>query len=691
MNHALSVVRRHWPPLLALNLLLIAATVYVITNIEKFVSPTWKANAQLNIPIKGDKLNANLGTLGNLSDGGSDFTREVNPLYTQSAILMSDSVLGRVLTVDPEKSEFSNLEDYKKLFTIEPQTQTTVIDLEVEATSPELAYQRVKTLMNSYQKRLNELRQQDVKSQDQFAENALKKAQNNLILAQNKLTQFQQSTGLFESETQTQELMQSINKLRATQTEISSEAESHATQARVAAAQLGMNPQHALNSLRLAENKEYQSIRDKLSATEIELSESRGIYTDKMPQVKSLLLKRDELRREANRQMAQVLPGVSSSQVDVTLGDSSTDSRTAIVADLIRSQSTAQGLKQQASLLEKELDKLNNEVKFIAKNQGILIELQRKYEIAEGVYKGIIAQLSQNKINAFDAYPNVQLIDGPSLNPKPLTASRKLIALGGLLASLFGSLSVLLLLESRNPLFNSKDLQQAGLPLVLRFPRLRSLSLEKGLDEKSEVEFQRLAAIVSSFELENRRLMITSATRSEGKTTLTLGLAWALVQLGFRVLLVDADLRQAEMSRKLGYPQFRRGTGYPEILLPIHPGFDLMLAPLIQPNKIGEFFLRGEFEQRLNRAQASDNYDFILIDSPPVNLTSETSLMSRLIQNVMFLVRPGSSDRYSVFDSLEQLKQQDAEIKGLIVNGVETRTANYRYYGNRQELLEAES
>lgn len=691
MNHTLSIVRRHWPPLLVLNFLLIATTAYVITNIEKLVAPIWKANAQLNMPINGDQLNADLGTLGNLSDGGSGFSKELNPLYTQSAILTSDDVIGRVFAVDPEKSQYESLEKYKALFTIEPQIQTTVMDIEVEGTSPELALKRVKMLVDSYQKRLNELRQQDVKAQDQFAENALKKAQNNLIVAQNQLTQFQQSTGLFEADKQTQELIRSVNQLRAKQTDVSSEAQANATQAKVTAAQLRMTPEQALNSLRLAENKEYQSIRDKLSATEIELSDSRGIYTDKTPQVQSLILKRDELRRESERQIAKVLPGVSLSQVDATWGASGTDSRTAVITDLIRAQSLAQGLNQQAALLQKQINQLNSEVNFIAKNQGVLLELQRKYEIAEGIYKGITAQLSQNKINAFDAYPSVQLLDSPALDPKPVTASRKLIALGGLLAAILGSISLLNFLESRNPLFNAKDLQQAAFPLVLRFPRLRSLFLEKGLDEKSEVEFQKLAAIVSSFVLENRRLMITSATFGEGKTTITLGLAWALVQLGFRVLLVDADLRQAEMSRKLGFSDFRRGSSYPVRLLPIQPGFDVMLAPLIQPNKIGEFFLRGEFEKRLNRAQASDNYDFVLLDSPPVSLTSEASLMSRLIQNVMFLVRPGNSDRYAVMDSLEQLNQQDAQIKGLIVNGVETRTANYRYYGNRPEISASES
>jgi Mrp family chromosome partitioning ATPase/uncharacterized protein involved in exopolysaccharide biosynthesis len=683
MNHTLSVVRRHWIPLSLLNGLLVATTIYLVKNVGNFSVPTWQATAQLNVPIKGGNLRADLGTLGNLTDGSAALPKEIDPLAVQMTILTSNSVMGRALAADPEKSLYPDLEVYKGLFNIAPQDKTTVLQIEVQGSAPNLAAQRLKTLVDSYQERLDELRIQDAQTREKFAQKELKTAQNNLAQAQGELATFQQRTKLVNPAAQTQELVEAIRELESRQTQLQAEAEARTRENRVASTQIGISPEQAFNALRLAENKEYQSTRDKLSEIEIALSEARGDYTEQMPIVRSLVLQREQLREKLDRQIAKAVPGVSLGTIDPTLG--STGNRLDLIAGMVRTQIAARGLQQQVVQMQNQVDRFNGELAFIANHQTQLLELQRRYDIAEGVYKGIVAQVNQAKINTFESYPNVQLIDGPTLNPEPIQTDPKLIVLGSLLAAVFGSMSLVTFLESRNPLLNTKDLQQVAFPRCFSISHLKSLLLEKGLDRGSEREFQKLAAAISSFELNNHRLMITSARSGEGKTTITLGLAWALVQLGFRVLLVDADLRQAELSQRLGYPQFRRNGQNPNSLLPIHPGFDLMLAPLIREDKIGEFFLQGEFERRLNRAQAFDSYDYILIDSPPIDLVSEAILMSRAIQNVMYVVRPGISDRHSVMDSIELLKQQNVHLQGLIVNGGESTSGNYRYYGNRPE------
>lgn len=687
MNHTIIVIRRHWLPLLALNSLLVAATFYLVSNAEKFSPPVWKANAQLDIPVKGDKLQADLGTLGNFSEGMTGFSKEVNPLETQSAILTSDAVMEQVLALDPEKSLYSDLESYKELFEVTPRAQTTMMLLNVQASSPELALSRVRTLVETYQQRLNELRHQEAKTQEQFANKELEKAQKDLVRAQNNLSKFRQSTGIINPDAQTQELIRAIQALKTQQSQVIAQVKANEAEAKIAA-QIGITPPQAVNSLRLAENTDYQNIRDQVSQAETELAQARSIFTDETPQVQSLLLKRDELQSELNQRVSRVIPGGAAGNVDTTLGN--TGERLKMIGELIKSEIEAKGLEQQASEIQNQLNQFTTEINLISKNQGQLLELERQYNIAEGVYKGIVAKVSQTKLNVFESYPHVQLIDGPSLNSEPKTASRRLIAFGAILASFFGSLSLTFLLESRNPLLSPKDLQQTPFPLVVSLPRLKPINLKIGLEAQAEREFQRLASIFSSLILENKRLMVTSASFGEGKTTVTLGLALALIKLGFRVLVVDGDLRQTELSRRLGYSHRKREQRPQETLVPIYPGFDLMLAPLIQPAKIGEFVARGDFERRLNQIQQSGNYDYVLIDSAPVSLAFETSLMSGLAHNIMFVVRPGISNRYSVMDSLDQLKQHNAQIRSLVLNGVETPAQSYRYYGSKPELVEAE-
>ena len=71
--------------------------------------------------------------------------------------------------------------------------------------------------------------------------------------------------------------------------------------------------------------------------------------------------------------------------------------------------------------------------------------------------------------------------------------------------------------------------------------------------------------------LDNRRLMVSSSTFGEGKTTVTLGLAMALIDLGFRVLIVDGDFRRAERidqfhMRSVWFRQLSRGDAFSEVM-----------------------------------------------------------------------------------------------------------------------------
>lgn len=691
MNQIVTVTRRHWIPLLGLNTVLLAATYAATIYANTTFSPVWNASSKLNLPQTTNDLNASLGTLGNVKNGGIGFSKELNPLQIQTSILTSDVVLKRVLATDPEKSLYPSLNSYKLLFEVVPQNQSSIILLTAEGSSPDLAYKRVNTLIQVYQQRLNELRHNDANVREQFAQIELVKARNNLIQAQNALSKFQKSTGLVNNSEQTKGLITAINTLRTTQATVVAEAQANETQVNVAAARLAMTPQQAMNSLRLAENKEYQAIREKISQVETALAEVRGKYTDDSPHVQSLLLQRQELLREREQRIAAVIPNVLAEDVDTTLGgNGSRDSRIDMIAELHRTHTVAKGLQQQAVQLQSQVDKLSAELSSVSTNQGELLDLQRKYDIAEGVYKGIIAQIQQAKTSPFNVYPNVQLLDEPIIDPKPSEPKRWLIALGGILASFFGSVALVLSLETRKPLLSPKDLQQVEFPVLGRIPRLKHPNIERNLGADIEIDFQRLASAISYLKLDNHRLMVTSSTSGEGKTTVILGLAIALVNFGFRVLVVDGDLQQAQMSRRLGHTQKKIKQNSKQTPVSISPGLDLLPAPLIPKAKIAEFFARGNFERRLSVIQNSGGYDYVLVDSAPISLAIEPILMSAVVRNVLFVVRPGTSDRYSVMDSLEQLIQHNASIVGLVINGVESRTEGYQYRVQR-ELLEAEA
>ncbi len=672
MNKVIVVAKTYWKPLLILNGLLVAATI----SIANFSPRSWTANTQLILPDTTSNLDANLGTLGNLKEKSINFSNEVSPLKTQSSIITSKDVMSSVWASDPEKSLYQSLNSYSKLFKVIPGDQSTTIRVEVKGSDPNLARQRAATLIKVYQQRLNQLRQDEAIAREQFSRSELEKARRNLTQAQIPLAAFQKSSGLINSEEQTKGIVSTISALTNAQAQALAQAQSNQTLTKTLSSRMGLLPEQAIKSLSLAENQDYQFTRQKSSELEATLLEARSRFTDGNPKVQSLLSQRDELRRQIGQSIFQATGNTIG--VDTTVGSSGSNGRATLIQRLILAESEGEMQRSQAAQLQSQIDKLSLELRSIPANQAQVLELQRQYDISEGVYKGLIAQLQQAKISAFNSYPNVQLLDQPTVEPKPTSPKRSMIALGGILASVFGSLALVLFLESRNSLLKPKDLQEMEFPVLARIPRLKQPVIELNPQSETEVELQRLASAISLMPLENRRLMVTSSTFGEGKTTVTLGLATALSDLGFRVLVVDGDFRKAELSQRLGYSQ-PAGANSSLVPVQVRPGLDLMPTLPRQDGRIVEFVARGGFERALSAIQSSSDYDYVIVDSAPVGLTSESALMAAAVLNVLLVVRLGISDRYMVHETLEQLTRHNARIMGLAINGVETRAEGYLY------------
>jgi uncharacterized protein involved in exopolysaccharide biosynthesis/Mrp family chromosome partitioning ATPase len=678
MNNASAVVRRYWKQLLLLNGFLVTATAFNAI----YSARTWQANAQLILPDTSTNLNANLGTLGELREQGVAFTNELSPLKVQASIITSNDVISSVWESDPEREKFTSLESYRKLFRAKPIDQATTIQVEVTGSQPELAQERVEKLISSYQKRLNELRQGTSAARQRFSQDQLTQAERDLARAKDELAAFQRATGLVNSEEQAKNLDASINTLVAIQAQIAAQGQAAQTRTGTLATRLNLSPAQAINSLKLSQNKEYQSLRTELTEVEAELATRRGTFTDRDPQVAALLAQREELRAAISQQISALVP--TTEGLDLSFGgNSSRDGTVDLITQLIQAESDGRSYQQQANQIQQRIDQLKGSLSTIAVQQSKLLDLQRRYEIAEGLYKGLVAQLGQTRLTAFDSYPNVQVLDQPSVNPKPISPRLSFILLGGLLSSLLGSVALVSFMESRNPFLKPKDIENSELPVLVRIPQMKQTAKALAESGLTEVEFQRLASKISLMQLSNRRLLVSSSINGEGKTTVALVLAMALVELGFRVLLVDTDFYKAELSQRLGY-SLSSEVGCLSNPVPVRSRLDLLPAAKGTQQKALEFVGRGQFEQHLDAIQANGNYDYVIVDSAPIGLTSETTLIAKAIQNVLMIVRLGVSDRQMVQEAMEQLIRQETHVIGLAVNGVEQRET-YRYELSRSQ------
>ncbi|WP_017324168.1 tyrosine-protein kinase domain-containing protein [Synechococcus sp. PCC 7336] len=685
MNGLVAATLRHWKPLLALNTVLFGITAYNILATPRF----WLARAELIVPQSSADLSANLGTLGDLNQEGLSFSQQLNPLNTLSAIITSNDTLSRVRDSDPEQEDYPRLKTYRDLFEVSPQSESTVISIGVEGSSVELALERANLLMATFQARLQDLREQDAEQRVQLLQASLLQAEAQLKEAQLNLVDFQESSNLVDSEGQTQEIVAAIATLTTSRAEVLAEARASVARAQSLSGRLGLNPDRAIQLLRLNDNPSFQLARTRLGEVETSLTELKGRFLADSPHIKALERERTGLLA----QLAVYLAGEGNSgELDLLAAGDATE----LLQALVLADSEAVAQQQQADLLQQQIDRLNQSLSTLPVNQARLAELRQQFAVAEGVYNGLIAQVEETKLSAFSTYPIVQVLEHPYADSKPAGPSRRVMAMGGLLASGLGSAAIVLLMEGRNPLLAPRDIETIDIPVLETVPQWDALIGNPDVPLLEPMrEYQWLASDIEALPLDRRYLMVASATAGEGKTTTVLGLATALSSLGFRVLLVDGDFHKGELSQKLGCAwQTSNRTEASSLVdtnvvtVPVKPGIDLVPS-LPLGSDTAKFLARGGFAEYVQQARATGNYDYVLVDSAPVGLTSEATLMARAIGNVLMVVRPGTSNRDPFCNSIEQLQRHGARILGIVVNGKLANPANYYLY--RPKLTEAAS
>lgn len=201
------------------------------------------------------------------------------------------------------------------------------------------------------------------------------------------------------------------------------------------------------------------------------------------------------------------------------------------------------------------------------------------------------------------------------------------------------------------------------------------------------------ANIMFSFSDEGRGhvIGITSSLQSEGKSSTAVNTAYALAESGEKVLLLDADLRRPSVASKLSLSKapgltnilVARGD-YHELLQhnPVAPGMDVLTSGDIPPNP-SELLGSNRMEKLIG--ELVQEYDYVIVDLPPVNVVSDAIAMSRMLDGVVMVVRSGVSEQRMLAEALRQLKLVNVRILGFVYRdnaastGKYSRKYSYRY------------
>ena len=178
-------------------------------------------------------------------------------------------------------------------------------------------------------------------------------------------------------------------------------------------------------------------------------------------------------------------------------------------------------------------------------------------------------------------------------------------------------------------------------------------------------------------------IAVTSANPGEGKTTTALNIAISFAMLNKKVLVIDSDMRRPQLSATLnvsgenGFSNLLGGVDECFINRAEELGVDFITSGKIPPNP-AELLASAAFEHYMNKLKSE--YDYIVIDTPPVNTVADAQIVASKVDGVVVVVRAEKTRYNELLRAEEVLGSSGGKVIGIVANDLESKSGKYGNY-----------
>lgn len=367
---------------------------------------------------------------------------------------------------------------------------------------------------------------------------------------------------------------------------------------------------------------------------------------------------------------------------------------------------------------QKEYDKAMGVVRSTSTQTLPLLSGVRQQKVKENLYLYLLEKKEENELSKKFTADNTRVITPPMGSYRPVSP-KKMIILGFsfLMGLALPMLMVYFYVIGDTKVRSRKDLDSLQLPFAGEIPQIGKSRLpSKGAvnkrlnlkDEKPplgvveegkrDVVNEAFRVVRSNIEFMTRgsdspeALMITSFNPGSGKSFIAynLGLSFALKKK--RVLLIDCDLRHGSSSMHVGMPH--RGltdylsgavNGWKDLTVesPMNSEMEILPIGKVPPNP-AELLENGRLSDLVK--EAKKEYDYVLLDCPPVNIVVDTQIVGRLADATLFVVRAGLLEKGALAELAMLYGENKFKRISVVLNGTDESHSRYYSYGNYQHL-----
>lgn len=346
------------------------------------------------------------------------------------------------------------------------------------------------------------------------------------------------------------------------------------------------------------------------------------------------------------------------------------------------------------------------------KQSKYLLSVERQQKVKESLYLFLLQKREENELSqAFTAY-NTRVISVPNGSMAPTAPQRSKILLVAFAIGLILPVVIIYLRENMNTTVRGKsDLKKVTVPFIgeiplfvrqkqrrflptkKKLPEVQTVVVKEGsrniINEAFRVLRTNLEFMTGSNDKSNV-IVITSFNPGSGKSFLAMNIGVSLAIKGKKVLVIDGDLRHGSASQyvnspELGFSDFLGGRvdDLKSIIVTDekHPNLSVLPIGTIPPNPT-ELLFSDRLAQVIDGAR--EDFDYVLIDCPPIEIVADTPIIEKLADRTIFVVRAGLLERSMLSELQSIYDNKKFKNMSLILNGTEGSHGRYGYkYGYR--------
>lgn len=363
-----------------------------------------------------------------------------------------------------------------------------------------------------------------------------------------------------------------------------------------------------------------------------------------------------------------------------------------------RNHPAYQSLLDKRQQLLREKEKISKNIQKLPNTQQQIVRLTRDVESEQAIYNQLVAKQQELSVLNSGITADVRIIDSAESQPNAVAPKKSLIlVLATILGFIVGCAYVIAREFFNNKIKGTEDIDALGVNVYATIPfsthekkliaagNKRPLALENPADTAVEaIRSLRTSVYFSVMNQGNNLVMISSASPGVGKSFVTSNMAVVLANAGKKVLLIDTDLRKGRIHKAFGLSNKAGLSEYlaqQDITQPtIHHGVIENLDVICRGKNVthsSELLMGERFKHLLDTVKGQ--YDIVVIDTAPILAITDSAIIGKYVGTSLLIAYYGVNTVKDIELSLKRFKQNDIEITGVILNGIDAKSDDYNY------------